>query len=91
MIAELLSNSAAGALLLSASAGVCLWLGCWMTLRPNYWASLGSRLVPEPMRKEPNPFAPAKPWRRAGQLIVSVGFAFAGVALWLMITMSGRV
>ena len=68
-------------------AAVCLVLGGWMSLRPAYWASLGSLLVPEPMRREPNPFAPAKPWRLAGQVVVSVGLAFAGIALWLMMSM----
>ena len=88
MIAELLSNSALAALLSSLLAGACLTLGCWISVRPNYWASLGSMLIPESMRREPNPFAPAKSWRIAGQVVVSAGLAFTGIALWLMLSMT---
>jgi uncharacterized membrane protein YdfJ with MMPL/SSD domain len=94
LIAELLSNRALSAFLASAIAAVCLVMGAWMSLRPAYWASLGSALVPESMRAEraaPNPFAPARPWRVAGQVVVSAGLAFAGVALWLMLSMTAPV
>jgi len=94
LIAELLSNRALSAFLASLCSAACLVLGAWMSLRPAYWASLGSSLVPEPMRAErsaPNPFAPARPWRVAGQLLVSAGLAFAGIALWLMLSMAAPV
>ena len=62
-----------------------------MSLRPGYWASLPSLLVPEANRKEPNPFAPAKGWRLAGSFIVWVGLAFTGIVLWLMLSMTTQL
>jgi hypothetical protein len=91
MIAQLLTYRLASAFAATICAVVCLWVGLWMSLRPNYWATLASQLVPESIRKEPNPFAPAKSWRFAGQLIVSLGLALTGISLWLMITMASPV
>ena len=88
MIAELLHYRSASALAASVCAVMCLWIGLWMSMRPNYWAKLAAQLVPGLNRKEPNPFAPATSWKIAGRLIVSLGLALTGISLWLMISMA---
>jgi hypothetical protein len=91
MIVQLLSSRAIGAFAVSGCALTCLVVGCWMSLRPNYWADLAASLLPSSSRAQPNPFAPARGWRALGSLIVCVGFALTGVALWLLLSLAMRV
>jgi hypothetical protein len=43
------------------------------------------QLLPENKRRAPGPPSSGGAWRTTGSVVVSLGLAFAGIAVWLML------